>query len=193
MTANDPKVGRPRSFDTATALDNSVDVFWQQGFERTTMRTLEEALGVTQPSLYRAFGSKEALFEKVVARYQERLDESVLRHLSVGEVDDGRDRLCRFIDAVGRWVGDQQRGCLVLNHSVEHEDGRAFVEAYRAKLRELIEPVVASFTEDAAAVAPRTELLVAAVFGLNITARSGAGEAELDALVQGIAHQVRSW
>ncbi|HEY0257656.1 MAG TPA: TetR/AcrR family transcriptional regulator, partial [Candidatus Methylacidiphilales bacterium] len=61
--------GRPRSFDSDKALDLALQLFWRQGYERTSVSDLTRAMGINPPSLYAAFGNKEALFEKVLNRY----------------------------------------------------------------------------------------------------------------------------
>jgi AcrR family transcriptional regulator len=66
-----PSRGRPRTFCTEQALDAAMKVFWEKGYEGTTLPDLERAIGVNRPSLYAAFGNKEALFRKVVERYGE--------------------------------------------------------------------------------------------------------------------------
>ncbi|MBW7454811.1 TetR/AcrR family transcriptional regulator [Paenibacillus sepulcri] len=63
--------GRPRSFDTETALDCALHLFWQKGYEGTSVADLTEAMGINTPSLYAAFGNKEELFLKILDRYAE--------------------------------------------------------------------------------------------------------------------------
>src|SRR5580692_9023086 len=63
------RVGRPRSFDLDKAADRALHVFWQKGYEGTTLSDLTKAVGVNRPSLYAAFGGKEALFRKALDRY----------------------------------------------------------------------------------------------------------------------------
>jgi AcrR family transcriptional regulator len=63
--------GRPRTFDTDRAIENAMRVFWRNGYEATTLDDLTDAMKVSRPSLYAAFGSKDALFLKVVERYRE--------------------------------------------------------------------------------------------------------------------------
>jgi AcrR family transcriptional regulator len=63
--------GRPRSFDRERALDVALEHFWRNGYEMTTIATLTEAIGVSAPSVYAAFGDKERLFAETVDRYSE--------------------------------------------------------------------------------------------------------------------------
>jgi AcrR family transcriptional regulator len=61
--------GRPRSFDCDKALDQAMEVFWREGYEAASIADLTQAMGINPPSLYAAFGNKEALFRKALDRY----------------------------------------------------------------------------------------------------------------------------
>src|SRR6476620_11505606 len=61
--------GRPRAFDREEALAKAMQVFWSQGYEGASMGELTEAMGINKPSLYAAFGCKEALFREAVQYY----------------------------------------------------------------------------------------------------------------------------
>jgi AcrR family transcriptional regulator len=63
------RMGRPRSFDIDGALDRALHVFWRKGYEGASLSDLTKAVGVNRPSLYAAFGDKEALFRKTLDRY----------------------------------------------------------------------------------------------------------------------------
>src|ERR1700693_1506750 len=63
------RLGRPRSFDIDGALDRALRVFWRKGDEGASLSDLTKAVGVNRPSLYAAFGDKEALFGKALDRY----------------------------------------------------------------------------------------------------------------------------
>src|SRR5271154_5564539 len=72
-------MGRPREFNEVAALEAAVNCFWQHGYEATSMRDLTASMGLTAPSLYNAFGDKQALFARTLQRYldcttRDRLD-----------------------------------------------------------------------------------------------------------------------
>ncbi len=61
---------RPRKLDIDQALDVATELFWSNGYDGTSLSDLTKAMGVTPPSFYFAFGSKEALFRRVYERYR---------------------------------------------------------------------------------------------------------------------------
>ncbi|MET8631533.1 TetR/AcrR family transcriptional regulator [Streptomyces sp. NPDC004680] len=63
--------GRPRGFDADAALDRAVEAFWRHGYEGASLTELTEAMGINRTSMYAAFGNKEELFHRAVARYAE--------------------------------------------------------------------------------------------------------------------------
>lgn len=62
--------GRPRAFDLEEALDRALEVFWAKGYGGASLDNLTRAMGISRPSLYAAFGDKEALFRKALDRYE---------------------------------------------------------------------------------------------------------------------------
>ncbi len=88
-------MARPRSFDPDEALDLARDVFWQQGFQGTSLDDITAATGLAKPSLYAAFGDKNALFLKVLERYHARIVAQAERI-----INDGPSAR----DAVHRWL-----------------------------------------------------------------------------------------
>ena len=65
------RMGRPRAFDRDDAVDQAMQLFWQHGYDSTSLALLKAELGggISAPSFYAAFGSKEALFDECVQRY----------------------------------------------------------------------------------------------------------------------------
>jgi AcrR family transcriptional regulator len=64
-------IGRPREFDRSAALEAAMVLFWRKGFAATSMNDLCDAMDVRSPSLYAAFGSKEALYLEAIQHYVE--------------------------------------------------------------------------------------------------------------------------
>jgi AcrR family transcriptional regulator len=61
--------GRPRQFDKDEALEVALRLFWEHGYEGVSITMLAEAMDIKVPSLYAAFGNKEALFFATIKRY----------------------------------------------------------------------------------------------------------------------------
>src|SRR4029434_6972001 len=66
-----PSRGRPREFCVDHALAQALRVFWTKGYEGASLTDLTDAMGITRPSLYAAFGNKEELFRKALDLYEQ--------------------------------------------------------------------------------------------------------------------------
>jgi AcrR family transcriptional regulator len=64
-------MARARRFNVDEAVRTATDMFWRQGYERTSLADLTAAMGITPPSFYFAFGSKQGLFRQVLKNYVE--------------------------------------------------------------------------------------------------------------------------
>jgi AcrR family transcriptional regulator len=71
MKTGNGKTGRPISFDKEAALESAMLLFWEHGFEGTSMADLTRAMGLNPSSIYAAFGDKHALFSLAVKRYMQ--------------------------------------------------------------------------------------------------------------------------
>jgi AcrR family transcriptional regulator len=69
VTRSHRLLGRPRAFDIDQALERALRVFWEKGYAGSSLSDLTEAMDINRPSLYAAFGNKEALFRKALDRY----------------------------------------------------------------------------------------------------------------------------
>lgn len=69
--AGSRSAGRPRSFDANATLDRALRLFWEKGYEGTSLSDLTQAMRINRPSLYAAFGNKEQLFRRALDRYLE--------------------------------------------------------------------------------------------------------------------------
>jgi AcrR family transcriptional regulator len=71
MKTGNGKTGRPIGFDRDAALEAAMLLFWQRGYEGTSMADLTHAMGLNPSSIYAAFGDKHTLFQLVVKRYMD--------------------------------------------------------------------------------------------------------------------------
>lgn len=183
--------GRPREFCPDQALAAALRVFWSKGYEGASMADLTEAMGITKPSLYAAFGNKEQLFVKALDLYErEKLDyvgkaleeptvRGVAEHLLRGALDN-QTNSC------------EPKGCLGVISSVacgeEAESIRTFVLERGASARQAL---VARFERgkvegDLPAhvdVEGLTSYLYAILQGMAVQAGAGASREELERLI----------
>ncbi|GAA2119045.1 TetR/AcrR family transcriptional regulator [Streptomyces synnematoformans] len=111
--------GRPRSFDRDEALEKALHAFWQYGYEATSVADLTRALGIGAPSLYAAFGDKEALFDAAVEAYA-RTDNGTFIDRALAEEPTAVAAFTRILReaAVGYTAPDHPRGCMILSVGV---------------------------------------------------------------------------
>lgn len=107
-----------RKFDETALLDAVLQVFWQQGYQATTMADLAAAAGVQRGSLYHAYGGKEDLLLRALDRYAERQGGAVLAALAD---PDPRQAIVGFLDAHLRRMADPDTpaGCLMCQTALE--------------------------------------------------------------------------
>jgi len=135
-------MARPRSFNPDEALDLARDVFWQKGFQGTSLDDITAATGLAKPSLYAAFGDKNALFLKVLDRYHERIIANAERVLNDGP--SARDAIERWLTGFVPFCSGVRgsRGCLSINTAAdgasEQKEIRKKVERFNRKLEELL-------------------------------------------------------
>lgn len=107
--------GRPRKFDPDEVLDRVIDVFWELGYDAADTETLARRTGLTKPSLYNAFGSKEDLFVAALNRYRTTRSRASLEVLAQSDTpSDGiRDYFLNLAQNVA--APDRPKGCLMLS------------------------------------------------------------------------------
>lgn len=186
--------GRPRTFDRQEVLDDTLELFWRNGYRSTTTRDLEQELGLSQSSIYNAFGSKRDLLMEALACYEERITAELLEPLE--QADDGLDGIAEFFDRLARWVtSDGRRGCMIINLMAEDagEDAgiTARTRAYRRRVRGALEDALRR--DGVADADARADMLYAMVLGLNIAARGGGPTPEVERLTSSARTVLSSW
>jgi len=108
-----------KSFSEDGAIHDAMMLFWEKGYESTSITDLLTALGINRGSLYNAFGGKKELFIKALAKYDKEI-----RHTSLAELES-LDNPVKAIEmlfdtAVNEAVTDEQKkGCFLVNTSSE--------------------------------------------------------------------------
>ncbi|WP_294235393.1 TetR/AcrR family transcriptional regulator [uncultured Sphingomonas sp.] len=183
--------GRPREFCTDQALASALRVFWSKGYEGASMADLTEAMGITKPSLYAAFGNKEALFHKALELYEAEKMAYMRQALEQPTARGVADCLLRGALEV-MTSQSEPRGCLGVIHSVacgtEAESIKAEVVARRSSSRAAL---VARFQRAVdegdlrADVDPvgLANLLFGLLQGMGVQAGSGVARKELESLI----------
>jgi AcrR family transcriptional regulator len=184
--------GRPRAFDPETALARARDVFWDAGYAASSLDELSAAMEMNRPSIYAAFGDKEALYLKALADYRDagaagmRVALDPQRPLAEGlrEV---------YASALSVYCGepDAPRGCLLIGtaavESVRNPRVRAVMTAsldlFNAILEERFRMARKAGEIDAAAdPAMLAKLAASIMYALAVRARAGESRAALQAL-----------
>jgi TetR/AcrR family transcriptional repressor of nem operon len=181
-------MARPRSFDPDEALDLARDVFWRKGFQGTSLDDITAATGLAKPSLYAAFGDKNALFLKVLDRYHDRIVANAERILKEGP--SARDAIERWLTGFVPFCSGLKgtRGCLSVNTAADgvsdQKQVRNRVERFNRKLEQLLSDRLradrsqfsAAFDPDGAA-----HTLMAIYLGLMVMAKDRPAAARVRA------------
>lgn len=108
-----------KNFDTDLALEQAMKVFWDKGYDATSMTDLTKAMGINKGSLYNAFGGKRALFLKALLKYDLDHRREALAQLEA--MDDPIAAFGMLFDGlIAESLADQEKkGCLLVNTALE--------------------------------------------------------------------------
>jgi len=186
-TSAKARVGRPRDFDEASALEAAMRVFWAKSYEGATMSELTKAMRINRSSMYAAFGGKQALYHLALARYTEgpmryigtALEQPTVRAVVQGLVNGTAD----FLSLPGN-----PAGCLSIQGALacgtdSQPIKRAMVQ-WRARGEAAIEKRLQRAKKDgeldsAANPADLARYLSAVMSGLGVQAANGATKSQM--------------
>jgi len=184
--------GRPRSFDREAALRRAMDVFWRRGYEGTAISDLTKAMGVNAPSLYAAFGCKEALFREAVALYNATDGASSDRALEAAPTARQAVEDMLRVNAAAYVDPRRPPGCMVTLAAMigtpECAEVREFLaqcrqEAEEALKRRLARGIAEGDLPEGVDTAALAAFYYTVLQGLSIQARDGASRKALGAIV----------
>jgi AcrR family transcriptional regulator len=183
--------GRPRSFDRDHALERVMEVFWAKGYEGAQLTDLTAAIGITPPSFYAAFGSKEAAFREAVDLYVATVGSVPMRALE--EASSVRDGIRLMIEgSIDVALSNKPGGCLlilgVVNCLPENLPARQHLFEARRKTVALIAARLERGVREGELPTGTNAAQLAAFYhgilqAISFQARDGATRTELAALV----------
>lgn len=182
--------GRPREFDRDAALDKAMRLFWERGYEGTSVGDLADAMGIGKPSLYAAFGPKEQLFYEALDLYVRTYGPEL------GDVATARGAIESLLRSNAETYADPSipSGCMIVLAAAVGPPQNAEVRAHLAMLRNASTGSFAARIRKGMAdgdVPEGADADAMAAFyttvlnGLALQARDGAGGAALDRVIDG--------
>lgn len=186
-----PRGGRPRAFDPEAALDAAMHLFWEHGYEATSLAMLREAMGLTPPQIYNAFTDKETLFRRALARYHDREIGFALDALSAPVPAGEAIRLLLTGAAEAYTRPDKPGGCLFISGALAASPQAQGIADELKTYRKATEAAIAARLakgRDAGelpaglSVERFAKYLTGVMHGMSIQARDGASTEDLRAL-----------
>jgi AcrR family transcriptional regulator len=189
-----PRRGRPRAYDTETALRQATDAFWRTGYSGTSLDSIADATGMSPPSLYAAFGNKHALYLEALGRYWE-MSLTATREALAEERPLAEALMLAYEAALSIYFGGKgnARGCFVLGTAVTESaqdaairrsvaNGLGMIDAdFEARFHTGRERGELKPDADPAALAV---LASATMHSIAVRARAGAPRSELREIAQ---------
>ena len=184
--------GRPREFCVHDALAKALRVFWSKGYEGASLTDLTEAMGITRPSLYAAFGNKESLFRKTLDLYEREKLDYVGKALAKPTARGVADAMLR--SAVEAMTSEcDPHGCMrVIATATCGDEAQSVLAELEARGIVVRQAIVDRFERARAEgdlpasidVEGLTDLLKALLQGISLQAAAGASRQELERLVE---------
>lgn len=191
--------GRQRTFDKQDALNKAMKVFWLKGYSGAALSDLTDAMGINKPSLYAAFGNKEALFVSALKSYAENYGRLHFEKLMDSQASL-KERLQAYLMSIARMVTDPKLpgGCFVASSTSESSSHCLPDEAIRTILNinaDSSQAFIKFFENEkklgniktSASAEVLANYLLTVQFGLSIMARNGTG---IDNFKKIIAHSL---
>jgi len=172
-------MGRPREFDVDKALDRAMGVFWQKGYEGTSLQDLLQAMEIARGSLYKAFEDKHSIYLAALDRYDRTEVEMGIAFLSDPGAGDGMAKIRTMLEDVK--ADKTRRGCFMCNAAIDRASLDNEVEAKVSAMLHRLQDAIATALKQSRRGLRWSEKrrnataasLLNAYMGLRVLARSG--------------------
>lgn len=185
--------GRPLEFDPHQAALTAMEMFWQKGYEATSLQDLLTAMAISKSSFYQAFGSKHELFERCLALFRQRQVKRMQSALN--KAPSGRAFLGSVLQAVAAEAecATAPKGCLIMNTASEFagrdagiaslvsEGAREFSGVFRAAVVRAQEEGDIAPDRKAAALA---DYMVTTVSGMKTLVKAGLPRSAIEEIAE---------
>ena len=193
LAQEQPPMPRPKAFDPDAALQKAMQVFWERGYEATSVEHLVQHMGINRFSLYSTFGGKHQLFVAALERYRDTIVADLVGELeqSAAGLAAIRRFFMRLVDFFASSTG--WHGCLMTNTVVElaPHDPRvaARVQGYVVRLEEafyrvLLQTQPTRQRATAHACRDLARFLMGSALGLGVLAKTSPGRQALEGYVR---------
>ncbi|ANS76213.1 TetR family transcriptional regulator [Paenibacillus yonginensis] len=191
-------MARNKEFDEKTVLDKAMRLFWEQGYEKTSMNDLVEHMGIHRRSLYDTFSDKHTLFLKSMDRFDETINGTL--SLEIQRYETAADALVFVLRFMV--IGDEEMppGCLLVNTAAELavrdvEVDAKTLEGFR-KTEDLIREIVIKGQRNGefkASYHPEdlAEYIHSTLIGLRVMARTSVPKEKLEQIMALLIHSVQ--
>ena len=126
--------GRPREFDRNTALRAAMLVFWRYGYEGASLADLTQAMGISKPTLYTAFGDKEGLLREALRMYLGLRADDYTAALNRSKVREVAEAWLRLTGGVRR-EADVPPGCFTVQGALVGSQASRMIQDELASIR----------------------------------------------------------
>ena len=194
-------MARPRGFDEDKVIKKAMTIFWERGYDATSISDLEKATGLSRISIYNTFGDKEGLFLRALDLYHSNAT-LVFEKIAQGGLED----IERFFEWFARPFSAKatnQSGCLMVNTILDIWQAEPAVyekvEAYRNMLRSAYTRALQNAQEKRemeathTEIADRAEFLVGAQWGAAAVVRFHHSTPAAAPMNKIVCETIRSW
>ena len=190
--------GRPRKFDPEEALANALMVFWTKGYAGTSLDELAQAMNMKRPSIYNAFGNKEALYRAALKAFQLQLNGGLEELSKAKAIKPALNRF--FQTAIDVYMtGETPLDCFIFctapAETIAHPDVRSDLYAITTEIDRALKRVF-SRGQETGQFSAQSDPMIAAQLGqatlhsLAVRARAGQSRASLSKMAKGIVETI---